>query len=244
MQQIRFLYDENLGFPFEDEEWQKLFKRFSVECVGYDDMAKLTSDLKVHRATTAYLPAANYYYLREDPFYGGVATALAGGEPTFKSVLVVGRDSGVANVSQLKGKRLGVINSYCTSSYFGPALLLEKVGLSFSKFFSEIVPVGAWQKQLDALARGDVDATMVAMSVWLGNARNAQIGRVTDSVEGLPCPPVIMAKTAGSEWNEAFLRQLLKTPVGTGKLFSGFVPYQGKLMEAFFRAAEKAMRGL
>src|SRR3989442_9876104 len=119
-------------------------------------MGKLTETLKAHAATAAFLPAANYFYLKDDPFYTGLASGLAAktGGATVASVLIVPKTSNARGIIDLKAKRLGYVNAYCTTSYFSPAILLAEVGASFDGFFSP-KPVRAWQRQIDAALAGE-----------------------------------------------------------------------------------------
>jgi phosphonate transport system substrate-binding protein len=247
MHKIRFAHDGNLEFPYQAGRWQELFRRFQVEVVPYEDMGKLTQDLARHQFTCAYLPAANQYYLRKDPFYHGIATALTANKQseTFKAVLIVKKESPIQNWEHLQGKRIGFIHQYCTSSYFGLALFLLKRGVSFSGFFSELVPTGAWQKQIDAVVQGRVDATMVMKEVWLMEPKNQESTRILETMEGLPAPIVTMSCEADVSWSGPFLEELLKVPKNThppGALFWGFAPCQPDIMTSFFTHAERALR--
>jgi phosphonate transport system substrate-binding protein len=158
-----FACDVNLGFPTDDPEWAAFFRDHGWRTVSYDDMGKLTATLKAHEPAAAFMPAANYYYLKDDPFYAGLASACAerSGGTTVTSVLIVPQTSDARSVLDLRGKRLGHINSYCTTSYFSPAILLAERDVPFGTFFSTVEPVGAWQHQIDTVVAGRVDATMV-----------------------------------------------------------------------------------
>lgn len=247
MKKTSFAYDINLEFPIKEKRWQHFFDQWQVKCVSYEDMAKLTEDLTSHCSSSAYLPAANQYYLRKDPFYHGAATALTNREKstTFKSVLVVKRESSIERWDQLEGKRLGMIHRYCTSSYFGAAIFFEKQGVSMKRFFSEIIPVGAWQKQIDGVVEGKVEATMVMEEVWLNEPKNARTTRIIDSMTGLPAPSVLISKSVDPQWEKEFVKELLEKPHNMSEktLFSGFAPYQNKLVELFFMDAERALCG-
>jgi phosphonate transport system substrate-binding protein len=122
-----FACDVNLGFPDSDPEWAAFFRDHGWRVANYDDVGQLTEILRAHEPSAAFLPAANYYYLKSDPYYAGLAMGLAvkTAEPTVNSVLVVPRTAAARSVLDLKGKRLGDINSYCTTSYFSPAILLS-----------------------------------------------------------------------------------------------------------------------
>jgi hypothetical protein len=90
--ELIFACDVNLGFPTDDPEWVAFFRDHGWRSVNYDDMGKLTATLKAHEPAAAFMPAANYYYLKDDPFYAGLASARAerSGGPTVTSVLSAG----------------------------------------------------------------------------------------------------------------------------------------------------------
>ena len=151
-------------------------------------MGQLTAALTAHVASAAFMPAANYFYLKDDPLYAGLASALAErtGHTTVTSVLIAPRTSNARSVMDLRGKRLGHINSYCTTSYFSPAILLAEHNVPFRTFFSTVEPVGAWQRQIDAVLAGRVDATMVEEGIWLAEPANQAQTKIIGSVDGLP----------------------------------------------------------
>jgi ABC-type phosphate/phosphonate transport system substrate-binding protein len=57
------------------------------------------------------------------------------GGATVDSVLIVAESSKAESIVDLRGKRLGVINLYCTTSYFSPAILLAEHGVPFQVSF-------------------------------------------------------------------------------------------------------------
>lgn len=195
---MAFAHDVNLGFPTNDPEWAAFFAEHGWRTAGYDDMGKLTETLRSHAAAAAFLPAANYFFLRDDPFYSGFASALAmkTGGKTVDSVLIVPKSSKAESIVDLKGKRLGYINLYCTTSYFSPAILLAEHGIPFKGFFSSLKSVGAWQRQIDALVAGEIDATMVEEGIWRGEPANAAATKIIGRIERLPGPLVVVAKTS------------------------------------------------
>lgn len=66
-----FACDVNLGFPCDQPEWAAFFRDHGWRTVDYDDMGRLTDTLKSHAATATFLPAANYFYFRDDPYMPG-----------------------------------------------------------------------------------------------------------------------------------------------------------------------------
>ena len=177
-----FACDVNLGFPTDDPEWAAFFRDHGWRTVNYDDMGKLTATLKAHQPAAAFMPAANYYYLKDDPFYAGLASACAerSGGTIVTSVLIVPPTSDARNVLDLRGKRLGHINSCCATGEeaYSMAILLAEHDVPFGTFFSTVEPVGAWQHQIDAVVAGRVDATMVEKGIWLDKPANAAATKI------------------------------------------------------------------
>lgn len=240
-----FAWDVNLGFPVDDTAWSEFFARHRVQQSSYIDMEKLTNALKANATAFSYLPAGNYYYLRDDPAYAGVAMALYAADQTTttSSLLVVAKSSGVEMLDQLRGKRLAYAHPYCTTSYFAPALLLAENGDSIRDFFGELIQVPAWQPQIDAVLYGRAEATMVQENVWLAQPSNAQQATVLARKDHLPTPVMIVDKNGNERLNHELTELLLshRSPITPTTLFSGFVPYAVDQVEAFFTASARAL---
>lgn len=239
MKKISFAHDLNLDFPINELPWRDLFN----PSVAYEDMSLMTQHLLSHQFDAAYLPAANHYYLRKDPFFQGMATALTlrDGKTTFKSLLVVKKESDFTSWHELQGKKIGYIHRYCTSSYFGAALFFYKKGVSLK--FHQMIPVGAWQKQIDAVVEERVDATFVMEDVWLQRGNNQKATRIIDSIDSLPNPLMILAQNQDESLRKKLEQELLGRGENPSKqaLFSRFTEYDSLGVETFFIDAEKAL---
>jgi phosphonate transport system substrate-binding protein len=244
-EQPTFAHDANLGFPVDDPRWREFFDAHQVRLAGYRDMESLTNDLRADTTAFCYLPAGNYYYLRDDPSYEGVAIALYAADETTmtSSLLVAANASGIDTVEQLRGKRLAYAHAYCTTSYFAPALLLAEHGDSIRDFFGELVQVPAWQPQIDAVLDGRAEATMVQENVWLAQPSNAQQATVLGRKDHLPTPVVIVDKNGNERLNRELAELLLshRPAMTPTTLFRGFVPYAVDQVEAFFTASARAL---
>jgi phosphonate transport system substrate-binding protein len=238
-----FACDVNLGFPEDDPRWSEFFRDNGWRVDNYEDLDQLTEILKAHVPAAAFLPAANYYYFKADPHYTGLAMALAvqTGSPTVDSLLVVPETASARSIMDLKGKRLGDINSFCTTSYFSPAILLSESNTALKNFFSTIQPTGAWQRQIDAVKAGEVDATMVEEGIWRSTPENQLATKVIGRVEGLPAPVIIIAKSIDPAFASAFLSKLCSTTrAAPGQPFAGFTAYRTELVDRFFKRVDRA----
>jgi phosphonate transport system substrate-binding protein len=241
--EVIFACDVNLGFPDRDPEWAAFFQKNGWRVENYEALDELTERLKTHAAAAAFLPAANYYYFKDDPFYTGLAMGLAAktGKPFVNSVLVVPQASPAQSVLDLKGKRLGDINSYCTTSYFSPAILLSQHNLPFKSFFSTVQPVGAWQHQIDAVRAGRADATMVEEGTWQERADNRSATRVIGRLEGLPGPLIVVGKTVDDKFRSEFLARLCAIRTSApNQPFTGFTSYRPDVVADFFKKVDHA----
>jgi phosphonate transport system substrate-binding protein len=241
-------HDQNLGLPVDDPAWREFLDRHGIHAAAYDDMAKLTGDLKQGVKALAYLPAANYFYLRDDPSYEPLASALYAADqtPRLSSLLVVTKSSGITTLAQLRGGRLGYAHRYCTTSYFAPALLLLANHETIADFFAALTPVPPYQGQIDSVVAGRVDATMVQEDVWLKRPANAEATRVIARRDDLPTPLVIVGAHPGDGFREDLSRLLFshRPRVTPTTLFSGFVPYRRQQVEDFFAASARAVPAL
>jgi phosphonate transport system substrate-binding protein len=242
-----FTYDGNFRFDENDPAWQELFERYDMQPVRYDDMAKLTGALSATVQTASYLPAANYFYVRDQP-YEPVASAVYAAEnsTSLTSVLVVRSSSDVTELAQLRGGSLGYVHPYCTTSYFAPALLLSENGYSLSDFFGQLVGVAAYEPQIDAVIEGQVDATMVQEDVWRKHPHYAEVTRVIARREELPTPVLIVDRNAAADLKRDLSELALshRPAVTVDTLFAGFAPYRREQVHEFLAESESAVPAL
>ncbi|HEX8753183.1 MAG TPA: PhnD/SsuA/transferrin family substrate-binding protein [Solirubrobacterales bacterium] len=240
-----FAHDTNLRFPLDDPAWVALFEKHGVEPVGYDDMRKLGDDLTAEVLEIAFLPAGNYFYLRERP-YRPVANALGApdGSAELASVMVVPKESAATELAELRGARLAYTHEFCTTSYFATALLLHENGLSIDGFF-DLVAGYAFEAQLDALLDGTVEATMVQEGVLKSRPDALEATRALGRRAALPGPLMIVGESAGEELASEFTELLFShgLPPRPDNLFTGFAPYKRELVERFCEDSAAALPG-
>jgi phosphonate transport system substrate-binding protein len=211
-------------------------------------MAELTLALSDSVQTIAYLPAANYFYVRENPWYEPLASALyaADGTPDLTSVLVVRAADDVTELGQLRGGTLGYAHKYCTTSYFAPALLLHDHGASIADFFERLDVVAPYEGQIEAVLDGRIDATMVQEDVWRKTPENARTTSVIARKEHLPTPLLVVEASADAGLKRDLTQLVLsnRPAITPNTLFSGFVPYRRRQVDEFFAASAVALGGV
>jgi phosphonate transport system substrate-binding protein len=234
-------FDANLDFPLLDSYWAPLLKSGRCQIASYTDLEALTEALLAHLLDFSYLPSANCYFPRRDPLLRGVASACSPrtGKPVQSSVFVVKQSNPATSWRELRGKRLGYINTFCTTSYFSPSILLAREGLELNTFFDAFA-VPAWQGQIDAVIAGRIDATMVYEDVWLARPENASETKIIDRLDGLPTPPFIARTDVDRAFIATLKSELLayKPHPTPSTLYAGFADYQGDAMQRFFAELE------
>ncbi len=229
-------FDANLDFPFADPAWASFSRSTSCSITSYTDLDVLTTGLRQQLFNFSYLPSANCFFLRDAP-YRGLVSALSARtrQPSQSSVFVVAKSNPATHWNQLRGKRLGYINTYCTTSYFSPSILLAREGFTLTDFFNAF-PVAPWQGQIDAVLAGSIDATMVFEDVWLARPDNAERTKVLARLDDLPTPAFITQTSLDPEIAARLKSTLLGTEPQTGPdaLYAGFADYQDELMQRFF----------
>lgn len=237
---MKGLFDTNLEFPFKDPRWAQFISAERCEISSTTDLDELTAALHQHQADFSYLPCANYFYLRNDPAYRGIASALSGRtrQPSQNSVMVVRVSNPAKRWQDLRNARLGYINTYCTTSYFAPSILLAREGRALNSFF-HASPVPPWQGQIDAVLDGTIDVTMVFEDVWLARVDNAVRTRIIARLDGLPTPTMIVRRDADGFALRFKAALMAFAPLGnTSPLYAGFADYQDAAMARFFTALE------
>lgn len=242
--EITFAIDYNIGIAATDPIFQEFFAKRNVNPILYKNMKVMTQELEEQKVQIAYFPAANYFYFKNDPSYVPIANTLyaANKSPKIGSLLIVSKNSPISSLAQLRGKCLGYIHPYCTTSFFAPALLLHRNNFSIHNFFSSMREVGPWQLQIDAVMAGKVDATMIEEDVWYKLPKNADRTKIIARVDNLPSPIVVCS----SQLSDSFIRDFQKVlfayqaKVTSRSLFSNFIPYQKEQVEEFFNEASQA----
>ncbi len=119
-----------------------------IEALSADPPAAHMASL----ATFAYVLAAER----------GVAEAklvsVRYGTPTYNGQFIVRKDSGISNLSDLKGKSFGRPDPLSTSGWIIPMLSIRAAGVNPDTDLSEVIDAGSHDAVVAAVYNGDVDA--------------------------------------------------------------------------------------
>lgn len=236
---LTFLIDENLGLHPDQEPWSEVLPRADVSTICTTDLPELDRSVADHEPDIVFMPIADFHRVLAsgDRHYRGLAlvTSKFTGGTNLPSVLVVRSDDPAAVVDDLAGASLGYINRSCSSSYYAPAIVVQRLGRSLDEMFV-LEPTPPWQGQIDAVISGTVRATMVLEDVWRSTASNAEtttiIGRY-DNATGA----VIVARD--NLVLPVLLDALLTWKPKPDALFGGFTQYTEAAVARFFQDLDR-----
>jgi phosphonate transport system substrate-binding protein len=122
---------------------------------------------------------------------------------TYKSQILVRKDSGITDLNGLKGKKFAFVDPISASGYLFPTLLVKnKTGQDPKTFFSQTIFAGGHDKAALAVYSGQVDGAATFIDVRTNAGMPADIMDKTvriDTAGPIPNDGVAVAKTFPSE---------------------------------------------
>jgi ABC-type phosphate/phosphonate transport system substrate-binding protein len=238
----KFLLDSNLGLPVGEKPWSAILPAAGIAVEPTTNLEYVNRVLADHKADIAYIPTADFYHVggKGDHHYRGlaIATSKFTGQPTQRSLLLVRRDDPATDLKDLRKARYGYINKSCSSSYFPPAILLNKQGIKLSDFFS-IEPVKPWQGQIEAVLGGTVRATMVLEDVWKSTPRNQEETKIIGHFDGCKPPVVVVSEGLDESIRRKLLDALIFWIPSWEGVYGAFRPYYYADVQSFFHELDQ-----
>src|ERR1700730_15713643 len=191
---ITFVLDKNLNLPTDQEPWVGMLKAAGIKAHATTNLVHIDQLLVDNGPDIAYIPGADFckLILQGNPHYQGlvIATSKFTGEPYQRTLLVVRKDDPANSIDDLAGSTYGYMNKSCSSSYFPPAVMLNREGKDFEQFL-KIVEVPGWQNRVDAVIAKKIRSTMILEDVWKMTPSNEQTCKIIGQMDH--CPPAILA---------------------------------------------------
>ncbi len=239
--------DENLGLPVGEEPWSGILSAAGIRATSTTNLVQLDEMVANHEPDIAYIPAADYHRLfaKGDRQYRGlaIATSKFTGEPTLRSLLVVRKDDPATSLDDLQGDKYAYINKSCSSSYFPPAILLNRQGKKLDDFL-RIMPTKPWQGQVDAVVSKEARATMVLEDVWKTSAENEKTTKIIGEFTGGKPPIVLVRDGLDGEVCKMLLDALLAWSPAWDGVYGGFKPYYYADVHSFFHFLDELPAGV
>jgi phosphonate transport system substrate-binding protein len=225
---LYFLLDRNLGLPADQEPWQSFLTELGIRTDASTDLVDIDKQVADNSPDIAFIPIADFHRLLAtgDKYYHGfvIATSKFTGSVDLPSVLVVGKDDPAKSLEDLEGATYGYINKSCSSSYFPPAIMLQKKGLELDHFL-KISQVKAWQGQVDAVIAGEVRATMVPEDVWKTTPDNAKHTKVIDRYDNAKPAMIVARDGIDEEVRKKLLERLIQWSPKWEAVYGPFKPF-------------------
>ena len=166
---LTFVLDSNLGLPIHEKPWSEILSEAGIVTEETNDLVHINQMLDDHKPDIAYVPGADFCVMlrKGNQHYRGlvIATSKFTGEPAQRTLLVVRKDDPANSIDDLAGAEYGYMNKVCSSSYFPPAIMLNKQGKKIDEFFKGQEVLG-WQARVDAVISKKIRATMILEDVW------------------------------------------------------------------------------
>ena len=86
--------------------------------------------------------------------------------PSYQSIIIAGKDSGINSLADLKGKTFAFVDPGSTSGYMVPAAAFINNGISPEKDFKQVMYSGGHDATIVAVGSGKVDAGSVADRIY------------------------------------------------------------------------------
>ena len=247
---LSFLVDTNLGLNMEGKRWKELLSETGMTVEQSTDLVYVDKQMAEHKPDLGYIPMGSFHRLfgKGDGFYRGLAQATSKltGEVLQTCFLVVGKDDPANGIDDLSGAKLGFINRSCSSSFFPPAILLNRHGKKIDDFL-ELTPVKpgpTWQGLVDAVISKEVRATMVLEDTWKTEPRNAEHTKVIEQYTRGPEAIVVVREGLDEKVSKMVLDALLTTVPVWDTVYGSFKPFYYADVHAYFHDLDQLPAGL
>ena len=87
-------------------------------------------------------------------------------QPSYKSIIIAGKDSNINSLADLKGKTFAFVDPGSTSGYMVPAAAFIKAGITPEKDFRQVMYSGGHDSTIVSVGSGKVDAGSVADRIY------------------------------------------------------------------------------
>lgn len=184
----------------------------NVELIQRKTYAEVNSLLIAGEIDLAFICSGPYVTGAEQhPLYL-LSTPQVQGQHTYKSYLIVHKDSAIQQLNDLQGKTFAFTDPDSNTGSLVPRYWLQQKGLSPEHFFRETIFTYSHDNSIFAVAKGLVDGAAVDSLIWdfyqHNNSELTAKTRVIHKSEAYGIPPVVAASTMPQERKEAIQQAL------------------------------------
>lgn len=131
--------------------------------------------MNAEKIEIAFFGPVTFHQARQRGCAELLAVAVSGGESVYYSGIFARRDSGINEISDLKGKSLAVGDVNSTSSFNVPIAMLLEAGIDPIDDIGKIIMAGSHAYSLDALKTGKVDAACASYTSFEKAVNNGDL---------------------------------------------------------------------
>ena len=213
---VALLPDENASTIIQNAQPLKAYLEKAlgkdVELVVTTDYSSMIEAMRFGRIEIAYFGPLSYVLARSKSEIEAFAAGVSKGKPTYTSVVIVGADSGVTSIAELKGKTMAYGDQASTSSHLVPRAMLQGKGLVADKDYKAV-----YLGQHDAVARavesGKVPAGALSKPIFENLLGAKKIDgtkvRVLAETDPIPNYPMAMQSKLSSPLKDAIRKAFL-----------------------------------
>lgn len=128
-----------------------------IELIVTTDYSSMIEAMRSKRIDVAYFGPLSYVLAKSKCEIEPFATMVKDGKPTYRSVLIVSKAAGIADLAGIRGKAVAYGDKASTSSHLIPKSILAKAGLEAGKDYQEHF-VGAHDAVAMAVQNGHAQA--------------------------------------------------------------------------------------
>ena len=168
----------------------------------------------------------------------------------YKGLIIARKESGIADLKDLKGKRFAFVDPKSASGYVYPKAMLIEKGFDPDKFFKETIFAGNHDKVIASVLEGKVDAGATFESA-LSNAKRKGV-KTDDLVTIASTDPIPISATAvRSDLDASTIKKIQKALIDmvntedgkkviaqSKRKFTGFILADDKVYDVVRRAAK------
>ena len=234
---LTFILNSNFGLSVDEKPWSDLLPLLGITARPSSDLAWIKREVADHGPDLAFISISDFLrsVAKGDQHYRGFAipTSKFTGTTNLPSVLVVRHDDPATSFADLEGAKYGYINQSCSSSYFPPAIVLDKQGKKLGEYL-DIIQVKPWQGQIDAVVSGEVRATMIAEDIWNTTPRNARDTKIIGRYENAKPALIVARHDLDEEIGKKLLAALVTWMPKWEAVYGAFRPYYYADAQAYF----------
>jgi phosphonate transport system substrate-binding protein len=149
---VALLPDENAATIIQNAQPFKAYLERAldrdIELVVTTDYSSMVEAMRFGRIEIAYFGPLSYVLARSKSEIEAFAAGVSKGKPTYTSAVIVGAQSGITSIADIKGKTVAYGDQASTSSHLVPRAMLQDKGLVADKDYQAV-----YLGQHDAVAR-------------------------------------------------------------------------------------------